>query len=87
MNQWHVYIIRCRGGSLYTGIAIDVNERIKKHNAGRGAKYTRTHLPVVLVYTEKADSESAARKREAKIKKWPKIKKESLVKYGDSSFA
>jgi len=82
MSQWNVYIARCSDGSLYTGIAVDVKERIERHNAGRGAKYTRARLPVVLVRVEPMESESAARKREAQIKSWPKAEKESLVKSG-----
>jgi putative endonuclease len=83
MNKWNVYIARCSDDSLYTGIAIDVEERIKRHNVGQGAKYTRTRLPIVLVWVELMESESSARRREAQIKKWSRIKKESLVKYGD----
>ncbi len=77
--RWSVYIVRCADGSLYTGIAIDVSERINKHNAGLGAKYTRSRKPVKLVWTEEVESESAARVRENQIKKWPKAKKEALV--------
>ena len=83
MSHWFVYIVRCSDQSLYTGIATDVAARIKRHNSGDGAKYTRSRLPVVLVRTEPVASESAARKREAQIKRWSHIKKESLVKYGD----
>lgn len=83
MNQWKVYIARCSDNSFYTGIATDVEERIKRHNAGQGAKYTRTRLPIMLVRIEPMESESFARKREAQIKKWSRAKKDSLVKYGD----
>ncbi|WP_177419243.1 GIY-YIG nuclease family protein [endosymbiont of Lamellibrachia barhami] len=48
---WHVYILKCCDGSLYTGIAKDVAARVKKHNSGQGAKYTRSRLPVDLLYT------------------------------------
>lgn len=79
MPRWHVYILRCRDKSLYTGISIDVEARILKHNAGKGAAYTRSHLPVVLVWTETAKSESAAKKREAQIKKLTRLQKLSLI--------
>jgi putative endonuclease len=81
---WIVYIVRCSDRTLYTGITTDVDERVKRHNARKGAKYTRARTPVVLVRTELMESESAARKREAQIKSWPRIKKESLIKCGDS---
>ncbi len=80
MPSWHVYIVRCADKSLYTGIAIDVEGRIEKHNSGAGAKYTRSRGPVVLVYVEKAGSESAAKKREAQIKAWARKKKEDFLK-------
>ncbi len=80
MKRWHVYMVRCADGSLYTGIALDVEERVNRHNAGKGAKYTRARLPVVLARTETMKSESAARKREAQIKKMTKAEKESLVR-------
>lgn len=79
MGEWFVYMVRCRDGSLYTGIAINVEERIKKHNAGLGAKYTRSRKPVTLVHNEEMESESAARIREIEIKKMSKEKKEKLL--------
>jgi putative endonuclease len=83
MSQWSLYIVRCSDGTLYTGITTDVEARIARHNSGDGAKYTRTKTPVVLVRTEPMESESTARKREMQIKRWSRIKKESLIKYGD----
>jgi len=87
MQNWFVYILRCGDGSLYVGISNNVTERVKRHNAGKGAAYTRSHLPVVLLWTEAAASESAARKREAQIKKWRRIEKLTLIQcgYPDSS--
>lgn len=78
MSPWFVYIVRCADGSLYTGIAVDVDERIKKHNAGLGAKYTRSRKPVRLVWSERVESESAARIREIEIKKLTKELKEAM---------
>lgn len=79
MKKWVVYIVRCRDGSLYTGITVDVDQRIARHNAGEGAKYTRSRLPVVLVRTEKQAGESKARKREAEIKRWTRAKKRGIA--------
>ncbi len=79
MSRWHVYILRCRDGSLYTGISTDVEARLKTHNAGKGAAYTRSRKPVTLVWSEAAKTESRARKREAEIKSWTKTQKEALL--------
>jgi len=67
-NRWYVYIVACSDGTLYTGITNDRARRLKEHNAGSGAKYTRARLPVRLVYSEAKRGRSAASKREAKIK-------------------
>lgn len=79
MSAWSVYMVRCRDDSIYTGIAIDLEKRIAKHNAGEGAKYTRSRLPVVLMWEESVESESAARVREAVIKRYSRQEKEVLV--------
>ncbi len=79
MKRWHVYILRCNDNSLYTGISTNVTERVIKHNAGKGAAYTRSHLPVTLVWTKPSKTPTAARKREAKIKSWSKEEKENFL--------
>ena len=79
MSQWFVYMLRCADGSLYTGISTDVKRRVVQHNAGTGGAYTRSHRPVELVWAAKAATESAARKREAMMKKWPRDKKCGLI--------
>ena len=79
MPEWHVYILRCTDGTLYTGIATDVNARLVTHNAGKGAKYTRGRLPVTLAYQEAAASHSAALKREHAIKRLSAAEKRRLV--------
>jgi len=76
---WFVYIARCSDGTLYTGIAKNVAERIAKHNAGEGAKYTRTRRPIRLVYSEPAADRSAAQSREYEIKSLHRSQKEALV--------
>jgi predicted GIY-YIG superfamily endonuclease len=79
MARWFVYVVRCADGSLYTGISTDVTARIAAHNAGRGARYTRSRRPVELVHTERKNSQSTALKREAAIKAWPRARKMTLV--------
>jgi putative endonuclease len=73
-----VYIVRCADDTLYTGWAMDVTHRVAMHNAGRGARYTRMHGPVVLVYTEEVPTRSDALKREHAIKGYPRAKKLAL---------
>lgn len=77
--QWFVYILLCRGGSLYTGIAKDPKKRFREHREGRGGAYTRSHKPLRILYTEPMRSKSAALTREAEIKRWPKQKKLKLL--------
>lgn len=84
VTAWHLYILRCADQSLYTGVTTDVDARVLKHNAGKGAKYTRGRLPVVLIYQETLDSRSAALKREHAIKHLPLAAKQRLV--GDRHF-
>jgi predicted GIY-YIG superfamily endonuclease len=77
--MWTVYIVRCADSSLYTGIAKNVERRIKQHNAGRGAKYTRSRLPVELVYSESADTRETALRREIEIKRLKRGEKLKLI--------
>ncbi len=76
---WHLYILRCRDGSLYTGIATDVTARLETHRSGKGAKYTRGRGPLELVYTEECGEKSAALKRELQIKALSREKKLELI--------
>lgn len=76
---WHVYVVRCRDGSLYTGIARDVTARIASHNDGSGAAYTRSRRPVSLVWSEQAADRSAALKRELQIKRLRRSDKLALI--------
>lgn len=66
--MWYVYIVECSDGSLYTGITTDVNKRIETHNKGKGAKYTKTKLPVVLRACFDGFDKSTAAKEEYRIK-------------------
>lgn len=74
------YLLRCADGSLYCGWTCDLERRIRAHNAGKGAKYTRSRLPVTLAWAEEQESFTAARKREAQIKKMSRERKEDLIR-------
>ena len=76
---YYVYLARCRDQSLYAGICLDPNEREKIHNSGKGAKYTRSRLPIRFVFIEQCTSKSIALKREAAIKRLKKAEKEKLL--------
>ncbi len=78
-SRWLVYLLRCRDGSLYTGITNDLPKRLKAHAAGRASKYTRSRRPVHLAYSEPQRSKSAALKREAAIKRLRRAEKELMV--------
>lgn len=88
-KHWHVYIVRCADGTLYTGVAMDVARRVDEHNGMRangvravreiGARYTRTRRPVKLGYQEKAANRSAACKREYAIKQLSRREKLALT--------
>ena len=77
--NWKVYIVQCADETLYTGITNNVESRVDTHNSGRGAKYTKNRLPVVLVYQEQADDKSHALRREREIKKLNRSQKKSLI--------
>ena len=77
--MWYVYMLRCVDGSLYTGSATDVERRFEEHRSARGAKYTRSHPPVAVVYREACGDKSAALRREAAIKKLPRTEKLKLT--------
>ena len=76
---WHIYIIECNDGSLYTGITNDLDKRITAHNAGLGAKYTKSRRPVRLCYSETASDRSQASQRECAIKSLQKSAKLELI--------
>ncbi|GJQ60771.1 MAG: GIY-YIG nuclease family protein [Candidatus Scalindua sp. AMX11] len=81
MNNWFLYLIRCKQGRLYTGITTDVERRFEEHNSGdkRGSKYLRGKAPLALVLKKEIGSRGMALKIEAKVKKLLKIQKEMLV--------
>ncbi len=76
---YYCYIVECSDGSYYTGWSTDPQRRERQHNRGKGARYTRQHLPVRLVYIEEQPSRKAAMQREAVIKKMPHQRKKHLI--------
>ena len=82
MPDWYLYMVRSRNGSLYTGIATDVESRLADHRANKGAKYLRGRGPLKLVFKEQIGEKGRALKIEQQVKNLPKHKKEALVKAG-----
>lgn len=84
MQDWYLYLVRCRDGSLYTGITTDVARRFVEHqgNGNTGAKYLRGRRPLVLVFQKKVGSRSLALAVENKVKKLSKARKEKLIRTG-----
>ena len=76
---WFVYMLRCADGSLYTGYTDDVQRRLSTHQSGKGAKYTRSRLPVELAYWEELPDKSTALRREAAIKRLSRERKLKLI--------
>lgn len=87
-NSWemyYTYFVRCADGSLYAGYTNDLNRRVEAHNAGKGAKYTRSRLPVLLVYSESFDEAREARSREWNLKRLTRAQKEALIAQKDGA--
>jgi len=78
-DAWFLYLIRCSGGQLYTGITTDVKRRFSEHESGKGAKFLRGKGPLELVFQQAVGDRSTALKAEAMIKKMDKTEKETLV--------
>jgi len=77
--MYHVYLLECEDGSLYTGITTDAVRRFEEHVRGDGGNYTRAKKAKRIVYTEKHPDRSSASKREAEIKRWSKERKLALI--------
>ncbi len=78
-EKWFIYILECSDKSLYTGITNNLEKRIKAHNSGKGAKYTRARNPVFLKYYEVVENKSLALKREIAIKRLSRNQKIKLI--------
>ena len=77
--SYYVYLLRCRDGSLYAGYTDDPERRVKVHNSGKGSKYTRSRLPVELVYQEEHPDKSSALRRECQLKRLSRAEKLKLI--------
>ena len=79
MASYYCYIVECANGTYYTGWTTDPVRRTQQHNLGRGAKYTRQHRPVQLVYVEPQPDRGQAQRREFAIKKLNRLQKQKLI--------
>jgi putative endonuclease len=77
-----VYLLRCADGTLYCGWAVDIEQRLAAHNAGRASRYTRSRLPVELAWSQAQPDRTAARREEARIKALPRAGKLELIAGG-----
>ena len=77
--EGYMYILRCNNGTYYVGITINLELRIKQHQIGEGANYTKKHLPVELVYYEVYARIDEAFAREKQVQGWKRAKKEALI--------
>jgi len=77
--MYFLYILKCKNGSLYTGITTDVERRFLEHCNGKGGNYTSSHGAEEMVYTEECQNRSEAQKREANVKKLTRIQKLKLI--------
>ena len=77
--QGYVYILECSDGSYYTGSTVDLELRLQQHRVGEGANYTKTRLPVKLLYSEEYDRIDVAFDREKQIQRWSRKKKTALI--------
>lgn len=79
-RAWRVYMLRCADGSLYTGCTNDLARRVAAHAAGKGARYTRSRRPVVLVWSARVKDRGAALRREYRLKQLTRKEKLALVR-------
>jgi putative endonuclease len=81
--NWFCYLLECADSTLYTGITNDLDKRLAAHNSGTASKYTRTRLPVRMVYTEAHTDRASASRREAALKKLSRSAKLTLICSGE----
>lgn len=79
-TMWHVYLLLCKDKNIYTGITNNLPQRLQHHKDGTGGRYTRSHKPTKILYSEIHKTRSAALKREAEIKQWRREKKLNFIK-------
>jgi putative endonuclease len=80
MKPWSLYLVCCRDGTYYCGISNDVPKRVATHNRGRGAKYTKSRVPVALVYVEEVGTVGQALRRERQVKSLSRSRKKDMIK-------
>ena len=85
-NKAYMYVVECADGTLYTGYTTNVEKRIKTHNSGKGAKYTRSRLPVKLIYQKSFDSKEAAMSAESYFKQKTRQQKLAYIEEHTSIF-
>ena len=78
--MYFVYFLKCKNGTIYTGITTDVDRRFKEHQSGKGGHYTRSAGAVEIIYTERHKNRAEALRREAQLKGWRREKKLTLIK-------
>ncbi|PJE75997.1 endonuclease [Candidatus Uhrbacteria bacterium CG10_big_fil_rev_8_21_14_0_10_48_11] len=83
--MYFVYLLLCDDDSIYTGITVNVEDRLRRHKNGSGAKYTRARKAVRVLYTEQHNTRQSAAKREAQIKGWKREKKLELISSSNQS--
>ncbi len=86
-GRWWVYLVSCADGTLYTGMTTDVERRLRQHNAGKGARYTRAHGPVSLLVARRCSDRVAAMKLELKVKQLPQARKLAYLQALDDADA
>ncbi|MES9899345.1 MAG: GIY-YIG nuclease family protein [Sedimenticola sp.] len=80
MNDWYVYLLRCRDNTLYTGVTTDPQRRLHEHNhTAKGARYTRARRPLELVYSEQVEDRATACRREWEIRQLSAVAKRTLI--------
>lgn len=77
--MWFVYVLLCSDGSFYTGSTNNLEKRFLEHKNGKGGRYTRSHQPIKIIYTEKLPTKSEALKKEAQLKSWSRAKKITIL--------
>ncbi len=78
-GQWNLYILKCADGTFYTGITNDLERRVEQHNSGKASRYTRSRLPVELLYKEGCKNQSSALKKECRVKDLTRKEKEAYI--------
>lgn len=79
-KTWYLYLLECQDGSIYTGIALDVNARLGQHKSGKGARYTRSHRPLCLLAVAEFSDRVSAQQAEYKVKQYTAQQKRAIAR-------